>query len=83
MSQPQVKSKWGSEKDKAPAMTKAAHEAAEYLEDSMSEMTSKEKKLITDTLQWLYDCRMKAGNQRIMTLTIPRVLIHMTNPDNK
>ena len=83
MSQPKVKSKWGSEKDTMPNMTTAAVTHAEALKSQLAEMSGPQRKAVTDVLQYIYDARMQAGNNRIMTLTVPTVLIHMTNPDNK
>ena len=83
MSQARVNSKWGSDKDKMPHMTTAAVASAEELKARIAEMSSPQKKAVTETLQFLYDARMSGGNKRVLTLLIPTVLISMTNPDNQ
>ena len=83
MSQAKVNSKWGSDKDTQPHMTTAAIASAEELKTTIAEMSGPQKVAARQILQFVYDRRMQAGNKRMLTLTVPTVLIHLSDPDNR
>ena len=84
-SKAKVNAKWGTEKDKMPDMTKAGLELTDAVLAHVKTLPKAHQKSVNEVLASLYNGRMKAGNKRVLTLTMPslinQIAAHASKPE--